>query len=202
MVHPHSPTPACPACGLSDRVEKVSTIYMDAIGAGRLPTVRQGDPEDSKSSRLTSLPEKELRSLVRRLAPPSSGRKSMARMIHPDQMILSFSVMILLFVLIMLRNQPQLLLPVGGILILFYVLYLIRRPAVIQRFEREITSFTDEHRRVEAAVGVWMKLYYCGRDDGVFLPGEEELIPLDNMASFLSKRGTPPLSVRARINRR
>jgi hypothetical protein len=202
MVNPSSQTPACPACGLADRVEKVSTIYMDAIGAGRLPTVRQGGAAGSKSGRLTDLPDKELRSLIRRLAPPASRRKSMTRLIHPDQMILSFSVMILLFVLIMLRNQPRLLLPVGGILIVFYALYLFRRPALIRRYEGEIRSFNDERRSVEEAVGVWMKLYYCGRDDGVFLPGEEELIPLDNMASFLNERAASPISARTKMNRR
>lgn len=195
--------PLCPACAQSDQVEKVSTLYMDAIGAGRLPEIGRGRAAaTTNGGRLAGIPDREQRKLVRRLGPPSSGRKSLTRLIHPDQMVLSFSVMILLFVGLMLRSQPQLLWPVGGILILFYLLYLWRRPRIIERYEREVLSLNDNYRRTEAAVGVWMRLYYCGRDDGVFIPGENELVPLDEMGDFLYRRGIPPLSHRARLDRR
>jgi hypothetical protein len=195
--------PICPACGQSTQVEKVSTLYMDAIGAGRLPAV--GRSEESGASagrRLTGVPDREQRNLVRRLAPPSSGRRSLTRLVHPDQMVLSFSVMILVFVGLMLRSEPQLIWPVGGILILCYLLYLWRRPRIIERYEREVLSLRDNYLRTEAAVGVWMRLYYCGRDDGVFIPGEAELVPLDEMGDFLYRRGVPPPSQRARQDRR
>lgn len=174
---------------------------MDAIGSGRLPQVDGGEQESAESGgRLAGVSEEELHALVRRLAPPSSIRRPMTRMIHPDQMVFSFSVMILLFVLLMLGSQPQLLIPVGGILLLCYLFYLMKRPQIIQRFEREVLSFNDSYRKTEAAIGIWLKLYYCGRDEGVFIPGEEVLIPLDEMGAFLSRRGIPPLSGRARTD--
>jgi hypothetical protein len=42
-----------------------------------------------------------------------------------------------------------------------------------------------ERGRYDRAIRRRERLYYCPRDDGVFLPGETHLIPIAKMAEFL-----------------
>jgi DNA-directed RNA polymerase subunit RPC12/RpoP len=46
-------------------------------------------------------------------------------------------------------------------------------------------EYPIEKERWERAVGRWQRLYYCFRDDGVFIPGETPFIPIDTMQEFL-----------------
>lgn len=191
----------CPGCRKADQVQKASTIYLDSIGAGRLSTARL-DPPAKPKDRLTDLPSKELRSLGRRLTPPSSQKKAFTRLVHPDRMILSFSLFIFIIMAAMLSSQPELLLPAGIILAAFYGLYWILRPKILQRFEREQNAEAQQGRQVEAAIKLWMNLYYCRRENAVFIPGEDELVPPDEMNVFLMKKAQASLPLRARAERK
>ncbi len=42
-------------------------------------------------------------------------------------------------------------------------------------------------RAIERGIKTWMKLYYCDRDAGVFLPGINELVPPEQMIGYLLK---------------
>jgi predicted RNA-binding Zn-ribbon protein involved in translation (DUF1610 family) len=46
-------------------------------------------------------------------------------------------------------------------------------------------KYPVEKERWERAAGRWQRLYYCARDDGVFIPGETSFIPIDKMQEFL-----------------
>lgn len=39
--------------------------------------------------------------------------------------------------------------------------------------------------RWQRAIARWDQLYYCARDDGVLIPGQSRLVPVDQMTSFL-----------------
>jgi hypothetical protein len=77
------------------------------------------------------------------------------------------------------------LIPALGILACSYGLYFYKRKAVIAKYERGMKVKQEAQNRIERGIATWMKLYYCARDDGVFLPGGRELIPVDQMISFL-----------------
>ena len=177
----------CPLCRESDQVEKVSTIYLEGIGAHRLLRKIDGQdqPANRPGQRLTKIPAENLYGLSRKLAPPSSGKRAVMRPIHPDMVVVLFSGILPVFLAGILSSQRQMLLPVIAILLGFYGLYLWRRKDLIARYEFENEARREAGLRVERGIKQWMKLHYCARDDHVFVPGEERLVPVDEMVPFL-----------------
>ena len=178
---------SCPVCGQSDQVEKVSMIYMEGIGAGRLlPTAgSQAGRTPPAGQRLTKIPARDLSALSHKLAPPSERKSALVRPIHPDLVIGVFTLVIPIFLIGILSQQRGLVFPVLLILVCFYALYFYKRRTVIARFAQEKTSKDAAQSRIERAIKSWMVLYYCARDDGIFLPGRGELVPVDRMAALL-----------------
>jgi len=173
--HPPPRHPICPTCGLSDQVEKVSTIYMAGIAGKR--------SQDIAGS--TSIPVQKLRTLSRLLAPPSSGKSTTFRPVHPDTVLIVFSCVLPIFLIGIMKQQPVMLLPTLFVLACLYGLYFFTRKSIIAKFERQQDDQQQTRVRVERAIKDWMKLYYCTRDEGVFLPGKAELVPPDQMTNYL-----------------
>jgi hypothetical protein len=177
----------CPVCSQFDRVDKVSTIYMEGIGEKRIPFSKnpvKKNPEGA-SPRITKIPQSELHPLSHKLAPPSSGKSSLTRPVHPDLVVIVFSCIIPVFLYNILATQRTMLIPVLLILAGFYGLYFFKRKGVIARFEQQQAAKREEQARIERGIKTWMRLYYCARDEGVFLPGGRDLIPVDQMNGYL-----------------
>jgi hypothetical protein len=172
---PSSNPITCPVCGLSDQVEKVSTIYMSGIADKRSPEIGQA----------TIIPRQKLRSLSRALAPPSSGKSVPIRPVHPDTVLIVFSCALPIFLVGIMKQQSLMIIPVVLVLAGLYGLYFYKRKAVIAKFEREQDSQRQAQARIERGIKNWMKLYYCDRDEGIFLPGKDELVPPEQMISYL-----------------
>jgi hypothetical protein len=176
----------CPQCGLGDQVEKVSTIYLVGIGLNRhdrgADKIRRDIP-----FRLSQLSKNELQQLSRRLKPPSSGKQVFTRLVHPDLYLFVFGLIIPFFLYGIWTSQGVVFWPVTGFLGLLLSLYLWRRKAIMARFERQQAERRAASQRGERAVGQWMALYYCARDDGVFLPGEADLTPVEGMAAYFNE---------------
>jgi len=51
--------------------------------------------------------------------------------------------------------------------------------------DRGKRRYAAEKEKQERATRRWERLYYCARDDGVFIPGETPFIPIDRMQEFL-----------------
>src|SRR5512139_235338 len=98
--------PVCPQCGENDRVEKVSTLYLEGLRVGN----KANDPLGQKS--LTGLSKAEISELRHLLAPPSSGKSQVTRPIHPDLILLVFTGVLPVFLVGIMNNQRVLLIPV------------------------------------------------------------------------------------------
>jgi hypothetical protein len=177
----------CPTCRLSDRVEKASTIYLEGMRTRQPAASRQmeGNSEPSAIHNLTDLSPKDLSVLSGKLTPPSSGKSGPTRPVHPDIIVIVFSCVIPIFLMGILNQQRGLFLPVLVIVACLYGLYIFKRKTIISRFKLTLDAKRAEQKRVEQAIKTWMKLYYCARDEGVFLPGNSDLIPIDQMPSYL-----------------
>ena len=179
----------CPVCHQADQVEKVSTIYLTGIEAGRHPSgaSSQAGGRDS-STRPTGL-KASLASgrhaLSRRLAPPSSGKELPIRPLHPDTVVLTFSLVVPIFLFGILTSQPRMLLPMLVMLAVFYGLYWWQRKTVIAKFELQRTTRQASNEHVKRGLDRWMKLYHCSRDDVVFEPGKSQFVPTDQMTGYL-----------------
>jgi len=174
----------CPACGQSDQVEKVSTLYVTGIGMRRRPQDWKAAPEDSATGGSRGLIASS-ESLSRKLTPPSSGKKAPTRPLHPDLVVTTFSLIVPIFLYGIFATQGVAILPMLALVAILYGLYFWKRKSIIAKFERQQKEQQEKDARVQRSISRWMKLYYCGRDDGVFEPGKGELVPVDFMLGYL-----------------
>lgn len=158
---------------------------MEGLGLRKLPTQKE---EDKVNLRYSKLADKELALLVKQLSPPSSGKSDAIRPIHPDWVIAAFTAILPVFLFGIYKSQPAGLVPVLFILVIFYGLYFLRRGALITRYTNEQIKRQAETKRIEKAIQEWMRLYYCSRDKGIFIPGQDLLIPVEEMIPYLMKK--------------
>jgi len=176
----------CPICGQIDQVEKVSTIYLMGIGLERLTPAGENQTEKiAFNPEFEQLPAASLKALSRRLAPPSTPAQIPIRPIHPDMVVLAFSLVVSIFLYGILTSQSDMLLPVLAILAVFYLFYFWRRKTILAKFEKQQVSRKSTAERINQGVERWIKLYYCLRDDGVFEEGMQEVVPADQMPGLL-----------------
>lgn len=180
----------CPVCDQSDLVEKVSTLYITGIGLNR--SSGKAGPQSGAAlanppgDPIIGLSASELRLLGRRLKPPFSVKKVPFRSLHPDLVVLTFSLILPVFVYGIYTSQRVTFLPALTILAAFYGIYFWRRKALIAKYENQLEASRAANRRVEQSISRWMKLYYCAREDIVFQPGTGKYVPTDQMPGYLN----------------
>lgn len=177
---------ACPICGKTDDVTKVSTLYLTGIGLRKVQGYEAGLAGQTQTSpNVAARASLSARAQSRRFAPPSSGRQMPTRPIHPDLVIIAFSAVSPFFLYGILTSQTALLLPVLILLAVFYVFYFWQRKKIIAKFQKEQAARQAAIDRIQRGINRWMKLYYCAREDGVFEPGSNQVVPLDQMPGYL-----------------
>lgn len=126
-----------------------------------------------------------LLSLAKKLTPPSSGKGVPFRPIHPDLVVLVFSLITPLFLYRIATTQgvmlPWILLLLTG----FIGFYFVKRKSLIAKFEAQRLAQKSAEERIQKGIKRWMQLYYCARDDIVFNPLEAKSIPADMMNMYL-----------------
>lgn len=170
---------ACPYCHLSDQVEKVSTLYLLGIGL-KIP----GQKNKNNSIGGVGAPFAS-RELAQRLRPPSSGKSKILRPVHPDLVILTFAMILPIFVWGIFTQQRMVLAPTIVVLMIFFGLYVWKRKDLVAKFIDEKEREKRIKRDAEGAVKRWMALYYCARDDLIFTPDSLEGVPCDEMDEYL-----------------
>ncbi len=184
-------SPACPHCGETDKTYKISLLYLES--AARLhqnQTANQPELDslldDLGSESNGQEPRSQLlNQFVRSFAPPL-GEKHTTRRIHPDAMVIFFSLFSLLLVYQIAVSQPAQL-PIIVILIAGSVLaYLLVRKTVVRRYDASVRKELEENARLDTAVTRWMHLYFCSRDKGVFDPEQNRFAPLEQISDLLN----------------
>jgi hypothetical protein len=66
----------------------------------------------------------------------------------------------------------------------FFCICLLRSGVPTQRTDTQ--TFNRRLAKCETATQLWQQLYYRARDDGVFIDGKTELIPIGQMHGFLT----------------
>jgi hypothetical protein len=179
-------TPTCPHCEKSDQVIKVNRIYMESISNQPLtdesiiPRVLNW-PENKKSTSFRTLAEQHF---LKNFKPPSN-QPTVVRPVSPDQVVLLFSV-VAVFILYQIFQTQPVYLPVSiGVLIVFYAVYFLGRKRILQKFQVQNDTDGSTARKYENAVGRWMSLYYCIRDNGVFDPKQKNWVQLEDLDRYL-----------------
>lgn len=203
-VTPEAEALGCPLCRKVDRVQKVSAIYTSGVSTGRFSGWSLDSDADAGIVALSGRTQTEISKL---LSPPKEPSYTDSDGVCLFLFFLLFGVpvlgglmlggfglaMIYAAALVVGYVDPQ----VGpaGVLLLAIASLLMGclGLAGVALFTRLMSKRGQHHRRRvavmkaswEQAMHRWGGLYYCGRDDGVFIPGETDLIPTTEMREFL-----------------
>ena len=179
----------CPQCHQSDKTYKVSLLYLEGIerinhrATANQPEI-SGLVEDLLPGENQPQVEKQVVArLVKTLAPPQ-GENKVTRRVHPDSMVVFFGLflLVILYQVTVNRSPQSPILAViftGGLLA-----YLLARKTIVQRYTSRIKQDQDENARIERAIGTWMRLYFCGRDQCVFNPDTQQSTSAEDMHSL------------------
>jgi hypothetical protein len=180
----------CPQCRQSDKTYKVSLLYLE--GTERLNhRETQNQPElnalieDLLPGGNQPLAQSQLVArLVKNLTPPQ-GEKKVTRRLNPDSTVIFFGLimLIVLYQVAVSRSSQAPILAVlltGGLLA-----YLLARKTVVQRYAERVRHDQEETARVERAIGIWMRLHFCGRDQCVFDPDTDQFVSPEDIHRLL-----------------
>lgn len=180
----------CPQCRQSDKTYKVSLLYLE--GTERINhRETQNQPELSAllkdlapgNGRLPAQSQLVAR-LVKSFTPPQ-GEKRVMRHLNPDSTVIFFGLfMLIILYQVAMNRSPQA--PVLAVLLTGGLLaYLLARKTVVQRYAERVHRDQEENARVERAIGVWMRLHFCGRDQCVFDPDTDQFVSPEDINRLL-----------------
>jgi len=192
----------CPQCGELDAVRKVSAIYSSGFSTipNNSPLVPYG-VVDRTITTITPLAQK----LVPPAPPPTViNQPNIKKPIETTNSILLRQIIFnILFFLVGIG-----LIFVGGIWMIFGIYFAVAIPInafslirnfrngkTKQVFNANLEKYNDIMSKHELAKfeyeefvkSRWDTAYYCGRCDGVFIPGENEFAPINQFRKFIHK---------------
>jgi len=183
--------PACPQCGKTDTVAKVNRIYLENLSPKPLgeevliPHVLRWPANKPASSKKTF----DEVTFLKQFNPPS-GKTVVTRQVNPDVVVIIFSLLAIFLLYQIFMNQRSAFLIALGFIALFYTAYFMGRKYIKNKFKQRQDAEQMAKKQAEAAIGRWMKLYYCWEEGIIFTPGEKQAVPLDQIRVYLS--GTYP----------
>lgn len=196
----------CPKCQRADTVRKVSALVGDATHAAESSGIAYVQAEHGLDVIPVVQTSVSRSALAARLSPPRKPTKPSgygcvgALLITRLGLALVGSVILLaLFMctypfLMTLYQQNNLLfvaaVGLGLALIGLMVVWVFRSGWRHAQLARE-GRMTHEPRLDdwERAYTRWQQLYYCQRDDGVFIPGQNVFVPIEQMNDYLYVKG-------------
>jgi hypothetical protein len=189
------PEAKCPICGHSDRVLRVSALYVAGLEEKFHKQARTQPDEQSGSEKGTSsalpdfktweeFPPGSLAALNAQIAPPATRKQVPTRPLHPDMVMGGFCLISTVFIYGIVSTQPGMMAVAAPFLIGLAVFYIWQRKKLVARYHTMITSQRESEERVKRAIERWLWLRCCARDKVVFLPGKEA-VPLERMNELL-----------------
>lgn len=180
--------PACPQCGKTNTVAKVNHIYLENLSTKPLtedlliPHVLRWPADKPVNSKKTY----DEITFLKQFNPPS-GQTVVIRQVNPDLVVILFTLLVFFFLYNIYMTQRGAFLIALGIIALFYIAYFIGRKFIMKKFKQRQDADQAAKKKAEAAIGRWMKMYYCWDEGVVFLPGENRAIPLNEIRDYLNE---------------
>lgn len=172
----------CPICRRNDRVEKVSAIALretQLLQGTQIVMTPRGKQIVPTQMVATSI-------LSQQLQPPKRPRLEHAS----SRILLVYIIFVggfnVLLIAALMSSRDTYSYICSGILIPLVCMggFLVSRLDKRQREKRKASN-AEKLTKWERAMNRWQKLYYCSRDDVVFLPGEERAVPPSRMSELL-----------------
>jgi hypothetical protein len=198
---------ACPYCQHADRVEKVSAIIsaqtVSIKGQSRGTSVginldgnltvgnSRGQYSGTEVSRLAALLQKPRIILFKPILQTKAAAQAS---ISGAVLAILFSLVILVFTISILFETtfsfPHLVLFTIAGLCLWYGYASINHlnnfsdEKAMELYQKKLAEYESKNRVSEA----WENLYYCYRDGRIFIPGEKDSAPVEQMLAFIQSK--------------
>jgi predicted RNA-binding Zn-ribbon protein involved in translation (DUF1610 family) len=172
----------CPSCQRNDRSEKVSAILKNQTSQSQGVVSQQKLYTDAKGNthiKTENVPVQTTQTsdLARRLAPPPRPT------LKPKGVTIN-GVLIVAIIMLVLGAVVQrvvfIILAIG-----LFVLWFFLRMREGEKTKQSQVSNNDAEQQWNLAMSRWEKLYYCGRDDIIFIPGEKTSSNVSDIHTYL-----------------
>lgn len=180
----------CPICESAENSFKVSEIYIQSLvrlkhgDKAIAPTIDRLQAEIPEERRDKLKGSRYYRQLMESFAPPQGGTMT-TRAINPDWIAFSMLILSLFFLYQIYTTQPGVFWYMVGFAIIAFAAYGLFRKKIFEKYLSQKTEQSGSQEIVEKAVGIWMKLYYCTKDNIVYGGKKGNAIPIDQMRSYL-----------------
>jgi predicted RNA-binding Zn-ribbon protein involved in translation (DUF1610 family)/flagellar basal body-associated protein FliL len=192
----------CPLCKRNDRSEKVSAILKNQTSQSEGVVPQQRVYQDSKGLTYTqtiNVPVKTVQTsdLSRRLSsplPPSAVQLKSGNINY----LLVFSIIVMFIGIVLLFKSNF----VWGIIfaliaIVGFFLWRSSRRKAQEKTMQQQSDINNGYQKWKQAISRWDNLYYCGRDDIIFIPGEKTSASVSDMLIYIytdpARKGQIPL---------
>jgi hypothetical protein len=187
-------TLTCPTCSTKENTYKVSEIYMQS-----LVRLKSGDGADAPviDALQAEIPEERreklkgnryYRELMESFAPPQGGTMS-TRAVNPDWVAFAMGILSLYILYQILLTQYPVFWYMVALAVIGYAAYFIYRKRIFAKYKAQRNEEAGTKDKVEKAIGIWMKLYYCSKDNIVFGAKKDETVPIEQMRSYVMSLG-------------
>ena len=186
----------CPRCGQMDRVEKVTAIVAGQVHSIKGTTYSEQvyvDGDGRRRHETFNVPYSGMQAslLAQNLLPPPRPRPA------SFPLVLLFSSLLLVLVLIPClvgtvlfltvitpRHTPETIQSAMGVVI---AIEFVAPLAIIHVYmkKRRAAQIQPEIEVWQQAMERWNQLYFCSRDDVVFVPGENLIVPTSQMMDYI-----------------
>ncbi len=188
----------CPLCNKDDQALKVTSIIQRDTQRinGQVPvtsTYSDGDGRLRSSTDWSRFSATSISDLAKNLTPPDKPALGCFRGLQfPDSSCLTIASAIMAVVLIsfgfaMIGEGSDIGSIAAGFIggILFIGIFIGSRKFNKWQSKRAEEAIKPEMDRWNYAMDRWNKLYYCSRDDCLYIPGEKGSVPIGSMESIL-----------------
>jgi hypothetical protein len=185
----------CPKCGQIDMVLKVSALHSGGVSSTEyevIVPIQLGSTVTPVSSKRVGVSQTEL---SKKLAPPSKPEPKDYAVYNDTERVLKTlaTLAVCLGLVLAIWGQCANLATLGGqgLLQLILGIALVGCGGAYIYFvtsRREKQAMAVLMSRWKRAIARWNQLYYCSRDDGVFIPGQSHFVPVDQMTDFLYEK--------------
>ena len=182
----------CPQCGRFDQVRKVSALYHAGASTSVITGSGVGFLSDLGDTNSMLVGELHLTGgqqtlLSQRLSPPAKPEFK-ARASEPVYAVVLFILAGVFFLASLGNNQPYDLCSLLLVTLIFTtlgVVAVVRLRRTEARNEAGRKQWQVEYERWQTSIATWEAMYYCGRDDLVFVPGTPMTAPASAMWTLL-----------------
>ena len=192
---PEKNIPSCPVCLNSEKSYKVSDIYIQSLvrlkhgNNAEAPIIDALQMEIPEERRDKLKGAKYYRQLMESFSPPQGETRS-TRAVNPDLVVGAVGLLSIFILYQVFATQYFVFWYVLAFAVIAFAAYFVFRKRIIAKFSVEKAVEARSKPIVEKAIGYWMKLYYCSKDNVIFWANKEDVIPIDQMNKYLLQKAS------------